>query len=76
MKIDSGTVNMGSARNYKATSVSFRRFTLETRQVTAGGGINAALGGNTGNAGGAEKGEGGKDENGSLKAQESQNKEN
>lgn len=76
MKIDSGTVNMGSARSYKTTSVSFRRFTLETRQVAAGGGINAALGGNTGNAGGAEKGEGGKDENGSLKAQESQNKEN
>lgn len=76
MKIDSGTVNMGSARSYKTTSVSFRRFTLETRQVTAGGGIHAALGGNTGNTGGAEKGEDGKDENGSLKAQEPQNKEN
>ena len=57
MKIDSGTVQMGSSRRYSETSVVFRRFTLESRQVTAGGGniLDGAMGGNAGNAEGAEK---------------------
>ena len=64
MKIDSGTVDMGAARSYRASSVTLRRFTVENRQVTAGGGdaLNAAIGGdneNAGNADGAEKKENG-----------------
>lgn len=71
MKIDSSTVNMGSARNYKATSVTFRRFMVETRQAGASGsGLHAAVGGN---AGSAEKGEKEQEGQNSLKAQEGQN---
>ena len=60
VRINSGTVEMGSARRYRETSVTFRRFTMENRQVRAGGGnaLNAAIGGN---AEGAEKGEEGQD---------------
>lgn len=58
MKIDSGTVNMGSARSYRETSVTFRRFTVSSIQVTAGGSsaLNAAVGGNAGNAQNASSG--------------------
>lgn len=57
MKIDSSTVDMGSARNYRTASVAFRRFTLETRQVAVGVGsaLNAAVSGNGQNAADTEK---------------------
>lgn len=56
MKIDSGTVGMTSARNYRSTSVSLRRFTVLKYQgnLTGGGNaLDAALGGGTGDASGA-----------------------
>lgn len=56
MKIGSSTVEMGSTRNYRENSVTFRRFTMATVRVAAGGSnaLNAAVGGNTGNAGNAD----------------------
>ncbi len=64
MKIDSSTVDMGAARSYRASSVTFRRFTVENRQVAAGGGdaLNAAIGEGNENAGNADSTE--KKENG------------
>ncbi len=57
MKIDSSAVNMGSARSYRTASVTFRRFTLETRQVAVGvgGALNAAVSGDGRNAADAER---------------------
>ena len=68
---------MGSARNYRENSVTFRRFTVATLQAAAGGSnaLNAAVGGNTGNADGTGKGGEGAEntqgqENGENKVQE------
>lgn len=57
MKIDSGTVGMQSARNYRASTTTIRKFTITNyRQgLTEGGNsLNAAVGGDTGNAENAE----------------------
>lgn len=57
MKIDSSTVGMESARSYRATATTIRKFTImDYRQGLAGSGnsLNAAVGGDTGNAGNAE----------------------
>lgn len=54
MKIDSSTVGMESARSYRSTSTTFRRFAiLNYRQELTGGngGLHTAVGGNTANAG-------------------------
>lgn len=54
MKIDSSTVGMESARSYRSTSTTFRRFAiLNYRQELTGGngGLHTAVGGNAGNAG-------------------------
>lgn len=56
MKIDSSTVGMESARSYRSTSTTFRRFAiLNYRQELTGGngGLHTAVGGNTANAGNA-----------------------
>lgn len=46
MKIDSGTVGMGSAREYRSTAVSIRRFTVLKGTFTGGkDALNAAVGG-------------------------------
>lgn len=74
MKIDSSTVNMGSARNYREASVTFRRFTLGTLQAgDAGSGMNTAAGGNAGNTGNAEKEENGQNSQNVQNGQEAQN---
>ncbi len=58
MKIDSSTIGMESARNYHATAVSMRRFTvLKFRRDLTGGGnaLNTAVGGDTTNPSGTEE---------------------
>lgn len=60
MKIDSSTVGMESARSYRATTTTIRKFTItDYRQGLAGSGnsLNAAVGEDTGNAGDAETNE-------------------
>ena len=55
MKIDSSTVGMESARSYRASNTTFRRFTIMDYQQGLNRGSNAlntAVGGNTGNTGG------------------------
>lgn len=60
MKIDSSMVRMDSAREYRAASVTFRRFSIgQATQEAAGGntGLNTAVGGNTGNTENAQESE-------------------
>ena len=62
MRIDSSTVGMESARRYRSTSATLRRFTImDYRQGLAGGNgkLNSAVGGNAGNAGDNGKGNAG-----------------
>lgn len=62
MRIDSSTVGMESARRYRSTSTTLRRFTImDYRQSLAGGNgkLNSAVGGNAGNAGDNGKGNAG-----------------
>ncbi len=61
MKIDSSTVGMESARSYRASNTTFRRFTIMDYQQGLNRGSNAlntAVGGNTGNTGGTGDTEG------------------
>lgn len=58
MRIDSSAVGMESARSYKASNTTVRRFTIMDYQqgLTQGNNtLNAAVGGNTGNTGNAEE---------------------
>lgn len=58
MRIDSSTIGMESARNYKATSTTVRRFRImDYRQELSQGGsaLNAAIGGNTGDTEGTQR---------------------
>ncbi len=58
MKIDSSVVGMESARSYRASNTTVRRFAItDYRQgLTQGNNsLNAAIGGDTGEAGGAEE---------------------
>ena len=58
MRIDSSTIGMESARNYKATSTTVRRFRImDYRQELSQGGnaLNAAIGGNTGDTEGTQE---------------------
>lgn len=58
MRIDSSAVGMESARSYKASDTTVRRFTIMDYQqgLTQGNNtLNAAVGGNTGNTGNAEE---------------------
>lgn len=66
MRIDSSAVGMESARSYRASNTTFRRFAITDYQQNPGQGsnaLNSAIGGNAGNAGGntggnvAEEGE-------------------
>ena len=60
MKIDSSTVGMESARDYRTTSVTFRRFTIgEVTQEATGNntGLNTAVGSNAQNAENAQESE-------------------
>ena len=55
MRIDSSNVGMESARKYRSTSTTLRRFTILDYQKSLAGGngkLNTAVGGNSGNAGG------------------------
>lgn len=57
MRIDSSAVGMESARSYKASNTTVRRFAIMDYQqsLTQGNNaLNAAIGGNTGNTGNAE----------------------
>lgn len=57
MRINSSTIGMESARNYKATSTTVRRFRImDYRQELSRGGnaLNAAIGGNTGDTEGTQ----------------------
>lgn len=57
MKIDSSTVGMESARSYRATTTTIRKFTImDYRQGLSGSGnsLNAAVGGDAENAGDTE----------------------
>ncbi|MDE6167728.1 MAG: hypothetical protein K2G28_04650, partial [Acetatifactor sp.] len=61
MKIDSSTVGMESARSYRASNTTFRRFTIMDYQQGLNRGSNAlntAVGGNAGNTGGTGDTEG------------------
>ncbi len=56
LKIDSSTVGMESARSYRASNTTMRRFTItDYREGLSQGNqaLHAAIGGNTGNAGNA-----------------------
>lgn len=58
MRIDSSTVGMESARRYRSTSTTLRRFTImDYRQGLSGGNgkLNAEVGGNAGNTGNTGK---------------------
>ncbi len=58
MRIDSSTVGMESARSYRASNMTVRRFLITEYQqdLTQGGNaLNTAIGGNTGNTGSAEE---------------------
>lgn len=58
MRIDSSAVGMESARSYKASNTTVRRFAITDYQqgLTQGNNaLNAAIGGNTGNTGNAEE---------------------
>ena len=58
MRIDSSAVGMESARSYKASNTTVRRFTIMDYQqgLTQGNNtLNAAVGGNTGNTGNTEE---------------------
>lgn len=58
MKIDSSVVGMESARSYRASNTTVRRFAItDYRQSLTQGNnsLNAAIGGDTGEAGGAEE---------------------
>lgn len=58
MRIDSSAIGMESARNYKATSTTVRKFRImDYQQELSQGGnaLNAAIGGSTGNTENAEK---------------------
>lgn len=53
MRIDSSAVGMESARRYRSTSTTLRRFTIMDYQQSLAGGngkLNSAVGGNSGNA--------------------------
>lgn len=54
MKIDSSTVGMESARSYRSTSVSLRRFVIADYQRQGSSALNTAIGGNSGNSGNAQ----------------------
>lgn len=59
MKIDSSAVGMESARSYRASNTTIRRFAITDYQQNPGQGqnaLNAAIGGNTGDAGGNKGG--------------------
>ncbi len=58
MRIDSSTIGMESARSYKASNTTARRFTIMDYQSRLNQGnqsLNAAVGGNTGNTANAEQ---------------------
>lgn len=58
MRIDSSTVGMESARSYRASNTTVRKFLITEYQqeLTQGGNaLNTAIGGNAGNTGGAEE---------------------
>lgn len=58
MRIDSSAVGMESARSYKASNTTVRRFAITDYQQGLAQGnnaLNAAIGGNAGNAGNAEE---------------------
>ena len=58
MKIDSSVVGMESARSYKASNTTVRRFTITDYQqglTQSNNNLNAAVGGNTGNTQNAEE---------------------
>ncbi|MCM1190304.1 MAG: hypothetical protein NC541_13540 [bacterium] len=60
MRIDSSTVGMESARSYKASNTTARRFSITDYQggLTQGNySLNAAIGGNAGNTAEAEQGQ-------------------
>lgn len=53
MRIDSSTVGMESARSYKSSNTTVRRFSImdyQEGQTQGNNSLNAAIGGNTGNA--------------------------
>lgn len=61
MRIDSSAVGMESARSYRASNTTIRRFAITDYRQNPGqghGALNAAIGGNTGSAGGNVAGEG------------------
>lgn len=73
MRIDSSTVGMESARSYRSTSVSLRRFTvLNYRQDPAEGNaaLNTGADGNAGAAGDAKTAEGTGNKTGQNKAEQ------
>lgn len=60
LKIDSSVIGMESARKYRETSVTFRRFTIkeyEQESAQGGNGLNTAVGSNTGSTENAEESE-------------------
>lgn len=60
MRIDSSNIGMASVRNYKATSTTIRRITMEYKEGLAGNGsaLESMAGGNAENAGGEKAAEG------------------
>lgn len=61
MKIDSSAIGMESARSYKASNTTIRRFAIRDYQQSLGQGgnaLNAAIGGNAGDAGNTKDADG------------------
>ena len=76
MKIDSSTVGMESARSYRETSVTFRRYTIANYEEAAEGNnaLNTAVGSNTDNAENAEESEANKTQQPVAELQDWQNR--